>query len=252
MTGTYPYTIRDKAHSLTTNGFSVVGEYTTDGFGSKVTAAMTSAQYPRKVVFPNAMSISPAKDLYKPAHYVNPDNTEEQYDYFEYSSNGVTRQMFNLFTAYEGAEAIANGMKVGTSTKADPFSLMTLTLEDRRVQEDNYSLVDDFSYVIACGTTSFTDSEYLDSDSIGNSELLLSVFRAIGREPVPVGIDRKPFADYTIDTIEAKDASQYTIVLAVVPAVLTASVASVVFIRRKNSVQTVLFQAKKPSCADKK
>ena len=234
VTGTYPYTIRDKSNSIGTNGFSVVGEYATDGFGAKVTSAMTSAAYPRKVVFPNAMSISPAKDLYKPTHYVNPDNTEEQYDYFEYNSNGVTRKMFNLFTSPVGAEAMANGAKIGESTAANPFSLMTITLEDRQVQEDNYSLIDDFSYVIACGTTEFTSSEYLSSDSIGNSELLLSLFRVIGREPVPVGIERKPFADYTIDIIEAKDATQYTVVLAVVPAVLTAAVAAVVLIRRKN------------------
>ena len=43
VTGTYPYTIRDKANSLETNGFSVVGEYAKDGFGAKVTASMTSA-----------------------------------------------------------------------------------------------------------------------------------------------------------------------------------------------------------------
>ncbi len=195
---------------------------------------MTSASYPRKVVFPYAMSISPAKDLYKPTAYSSSDTTAADYVYYRYESNGVVRSMYNLFTAPVGAEAMANGMKVGESTVANPFSLMTITLEERQIQEDNYSLIDDFSYVVACGTTSFTSSEYLGSDSIGNSELLLSLFRVIGREPVPVGIDRKPFADYTIDIIEAKDATQYTVVLAVVPAVLTAAVAAVVLIRRKN------------------
>ena len=180
------------------------------------------------------MSISPAADLYKPAHYTNPDNTDDQYDYYEYSSNNVIRKMFNLFVTADGAQAFANGINVGKSTAANPFSLMTVTIEDRQLQEDNYTVIDDFSYVIACGTTSFATDAYLNSDSIGNSELLLSLFRVIGREPVPVGIDRKPFADYSIDTIEAKDATQYTVVLAVVPAVITASVAAVVLIRRKN------------------
>lgn len=234
VTGTYPYTIRDKTNSLGTNGFSVVGDYASDGFGAKVTEAMTSASYPRKVVFSNAMSISPAKDLYKPTAYTSDDSTAAEYVYYRYDSNGVVRSMYNLFTAPVGAEAMANGMKVGESTAANPFSLMTITLEERQIQEDNYSLIDDFSYVVACGTTSFTSSEYLNSDSIGNTELLLSLFRVIGREPVPVGIERKPFADYTIDIIEAKDATQYTVVLAVVPAVLTATVAAVVLIRRKN------------------
>ncbi len=234
ISGTYPYVIKDSANSLTADGFSVVGNYATDGFGSTITSSMTQGEYPRKVVFPNAMSISPAADLYTPTRYTNPDNPDDQYDYYEYSSNNVTRKMFNLFVSAEGAEAFANGINVGKATAKNPFSLMTVTIEDRQLQEDNYSLIDDFSYVIACGTTSFATDEYLNSDSIGNSELLLSVFRVIGREPVPVGIDRKPFADYSIDTIEAKDATQYTVVLTVVPAVITASVAAVVLIRRKN------------------
>ena len=234
VSGTYPYMIKDSANSLTSDGFSVVGNYVKDGFGATITSSMTKSDYPRKVVFPNAMSISPAADLYKAAHYTNPDNTDEQYDYYEYSSNNVTRKMFNLFVTSDGAQAFANGINVGKSTAANPFSLMTVTIEDRQLQEDNYTVIDDFSYVIACGTTSFATGEYLNSDSIGNSELLLSVFRVIGREPVPVGIDRKPFADYSIDTIEAKDATQYTVVLTVVPAVITASVAAVVLIRRKN------------------
>ena len=234
ISGTYPYMIKDSANSLTSDGFSVVGKYATDGFGASITSSMTSSQYPRKVVFEKAMSISPAADLYKSAHYVNPDNTDEQYNYYEYNSNNVVRKMFDLFVTADGAEAFANGINVGKSTAANPFSLMTITIEDRQVQEDNYSVIEDFSYVIACGTTSFASEQYLGSDSIGNSELLLSAFRVIGREPVPVGIDRKPFADYTIDTIEAQDATQYTIVLTVLPIIITFGVAAVVLIRRKN------------------
>ena len=58
--------------------------------------------------------------------------------------------------------------------------------------------------------------------------------RAIGQEPVPVGLDPKPFADYTIDVITSSEATQYTVVLSVVPAVVALVTGIVVIVRRKN------------------
>ena len=63
---------------------------------------------------------------------------------------------------------------------------------------------------------------------------MLSACRAIGREPVPVGLSLKPFADTTIDNITAAEATQYTVVLTTVPALTAIIVGAVVLIRRKN------------------
>ena len=90
------------------------------------------------------------------------------------------------------------------------------------------------SYVIACGSTEFASEELLYSSSYGNGDLLLSACRAIGREPVPVGISLKPFADTTIDNITSSEATQYTVVLTVIPLVAAMISGAVVLIRRKN------------------
>ena len=51
---------------------------------------------------------------------------------------------------------------------------------------------------------------------------------------MPVGLGFKPFADFTIDTIETKDATQYTVVLTVVPIVVATVFGVVVLVRRKH------------------
>ena len=110
---------------------------------------------------------------------------------------------------------------------------MTVTVESRTVQESNYATIDQASYVVACGSVDFASSEMLQSNSYGNTDLLLTALRTIGKEPVPVGIEFKPFADYTIDTITTAESTQYTIVLSVVPALAALISGIVVIVRRK-------------------
>jgi len=63
---------------------------------------------------------------------------------------------------------------------------------------------------------------------------MLSACRSIGQEPVPVGLGFKPFADFTIDTVTTKEATQYTVVLTVVPVVASIVAGIVVLVRRKH------------------
>ena len=74
----------------------------------------------------------------------------------------------------------------------------------------------------------------LQSNSYGNTDFLLTALRAIGREPVPVGLMFKPFADDTIDTVTTSEATQYTVVLAVVPLLASIITGAVIIIRRKH------------------
>ena len=83
-------------------------------------------------------------------------------------------------------------------------------------------------------STEFAADNLLYSSSYGNGDLLLSACRAIGREPVPVGISLKPFADYTIDNITTAEATQYTVVLTVLPLLIATVTGAIVLIRRKN------------------
>ena len=227
------YQIRDNSQSISTDGFSIVGNYVEDGLGGSLTKDMRTVAYPKRVIFKKAMSIS-LPESYTYTHYINEEDETEQYDYGHYYSNGVSRSVFNLFVSSENAVAEAAGGVVAKATEQDPFALMTVSMEDRTTQESNYTTVSEASYVIACGSTEFANDTLLQSQSYGNTDLLLSACRAIGREPVPVGLEPKPFADYTIDTITTAESTQYTIVLTVVPAVAAIAVGAVILIRRKN------------------
>ncbi|MBO5415130.1 MAG: Gldg family protein [Clostridia bacterium] len=227
----YPHMIKDSSQAITKDGYSIVGEYADYGLGGSVTEDMRSAGYPKRVIFPRAMSISYTFD---PAHYVDEEDESEQFDYGSYYSNGVSRSIYDVFVTSENAVAHAGGEEIESATKNNPLKLMTLSVENRSTQESNYTSVDENSYVLACGSTQFSASTYLDSASYGNADVLLSACRAIGKEPVPVGLEPKPFADYDIDSITTAESTQYTVVLTVVPALIAIISGAIVLIRRKN------------------
>ena len=229
----YPYMIKDSSQSLTTDGFTVVSEYAASGPVSSVTKDMKNVAYPKNVIFSNAMSIS-YSELYDPSHYTDEKDAANSYDYGNYFSNGVERNIYDLFVTSDKAEAHAAGKVVEKATEVNPLKLMTLSIETRTTQESNYSVLSEASYVLACGSVNFATDSLLQSSSYGNTDLLLSVCRIIGREPVPVGLIPKPFADYDIDNITTAEATQYTVVLTVVPAVAAIVAGAVVLIRRKN------------------
>ena len=229
----HPYMINDDSNSLTVDGYTVVSEYVTDNPISGITEDMRSRPTPQSVIFKNAMSISHS-DMYTPQHYVNEEDSSISYDFASYSVDGTSRALYNLFVTTENAVAMANGSEVEKASKENRLALMTVSVEDRTTQESNYTTVNEASYVVACGSTEFASEAFLQSNAYGNTDLLLSLCRAIGREPVPVGLGFKPFADYTIDTVTTKDATQYTVTLALVPIIIATAAGIVVLVRRKH------------------
>ena len=188
---------------------------------------------PPPVVFSNVMPIA-YSSLYSLDHFTNEDEPDKSFDYASYSVDGVNRSIFDIFVSSKNAIAYANGNEVGRATEQNPFKLMTVTMEERETQESNYTTISEASYVVACSSVEFLSSVLLQDNSYGNSDVLLSVCRAVGQEPVPVGLDPKPFADKTIDVITSAEATQYTVVLSVIPAVIALATGIVIIIRRKN------------------
>ena len=80
----------------------------------------------------------------------------------------------------------------------------------------------------------FAASEFLQSNAYGNTTFLEYAFRTVGQESVPVGLTFKTLNDSTMDTVTTKDATQYTVVLTIVPIVIALGAGVVVLIRRKN------------------
>ena len=232
--------IKDSSQSLTTDGYTFKAEYVTTGMGGSLTKDMRSVPVPQSVIFANAMSIS-YSSVYSPAHYKPEDNgsgtdtSAEEFDYATYYNNGTSRAIYDVFVTSAEAKAYAGSTTpVEVANEYNRLKLLTVSVEDRTTQEDNYHTISEASYVVACGSTEFASSTMLQSNSYGNTDFLLTALRAIGQEPVPVGLEFKPFADHTIDTITTSEATQYTVVLAVVPAVIALAAGIVIIVRRKN------------------
>lgn len=232
----HPYIVRDTTQSLTVDGYTIKGEYyTKGGQGAQLTYDMTNkVTNPPMMVFRDAMTIS-YSDLYSPQHYVSEDGNTV-YDYATYGVDGTYRSIYDVFTTGENAVAMANGEQVAKASAVNPLKLMTVSTETHTVVENDTmgTGMTETAYVVACGSTDFASRGLLQSNSYGNSTFLEYALRTIGKEPVPVGVKFKPFGDYTIDTITTSEATQYTVVLTVVPAVLALGSGIFVIVRRKN------------------
>lgn len=231
------YMVKDSANSLTADGHSVVAEYVTGGMGGSLTKDMRSVSYPKKIIFRNAMPIR-YSDTYQTVtddpNDVDATENTELHTYGSYYKNGVSRTIYDLFRSSSSATAMAGGNVVAEADEYERFRLMTVSCELRTTQENNYGeLLQENSYVIACGSTEFCTEGYLQSAVYGNTDLLLSALTVIGREPVPVGIVLKPFGDYTIDSVTVEAMTAWTICLAVIPATVALVSGVVVLVRRK-------------------
>ena len=237
--GDVSHLVMDKSQSLTSDGYTFFGEYAVGGVGAGLTKDMRSRPVPQSIAFSNVMSIS-YSDVYSPTRYTPEETSTEAddvaFDYGSYSQDGTYRNIYDVFVSSPSAEAYAGDAlnPIEVATEAEPLKLMTVSVEDRTTQENNYSTISEASYVLACGSTEFVKSGFLQSNSYGNTDFLLTALRAIGREPVPVGLMFKPFADDTIDTVTTSEATQYTVVLAVVPMLVAAVTGAVIIIRRKH------------------
>ncbi len=227
--------VMDTSQSLTPDGYTFKGEYVTVGGAASFTSDLRSGGYPKSMIFKNTMSIS-YSDLFPEKTYTPEDTTsgEQSYKYGGYYTDGVSRTIHDIFVTSPNAKSYAGGQLAEPASEENPLKLMTLSMESRNTQESNYTSINEASYVVACGSVDFTSNELLQSGAYGNTDLLLTALRAIGREPVPVGLEPKPFADYEIDTVTTSEATQYTVVLAIVPLLAASITGIVIIVRRKN------------------
>ena len=235
-----PHLVEDRSQSIQSadrDAYTFIADYAIGGLGSSLTAEMRSRAVPQKMIFRNAMSISYADEFKPTTHIPDESSTSEtdvQHEYGLRKDNGIQRSIFDVFVTSSEAKAYAGAKEAEVATEAERIKLMTVSVENKHIQEDNYSTTNQAAYVLACGTTDIVQDELLQSGAYGNTDFFLMALRAIGREAVPVGIDFKPFADDTIDTVTSSAATQYTVVLAVIPAACALATGIVVIVRRKN------------------
>lgn len=223
--GNDPITVRDNQNSNLNNYEAIISQYDTNDIMEGWAEGLSS-----KVIFENAMAIDYARDYKVQTQPLASDETKT----FEIGGNvAYNRAVFTMFKSFETASGYAAGSEVAKATASDPFKLMAVSVETHYEQE-KYALIEDSAYVVLCGSTDFASSKYLYSNAYGNEDLLLSVFQMCGREPVPVGLDFKEFANYKIEQISTGDATKYTVALTVAPIIICLGAGVFVLVRRKN------------------
>ncbi len=231
------YHVKDSVQKLDKDGYTVLGTYETSGLGASITKDMRSVGYPAKVVFPNATVIKRA-DCYHTT-YVSAEEASsgEAYQYDSYYRNGVSRIFSNVFTSSTTAVAEVFGEQYEIATEKDPFRLMTVTTEERTIQETNYITTPDRSFLCVVGSTEFASDAVLESAVYGNADVLASCLQAMGREVVPVSLEFKAFKIYDMDTdingLTTKGAIATTVCLALIPAAACFIAGAVVSVKRK-------------------
>ena len=228
------YLLQDAEANVDGEGFALIGTYATLGKGATFTADLRKSGYPPTVIFDNASAIKPAENYKR--YYQQADETTgtEAYMYYSYRSNGITRTMHDIFTAPATANGTVNGT-VHEPAGQYPFSVMTLTVENRTTQETNYSVAQEPSYVCCIASTEFLSDTVLASDAYGNADVVLGTLRYMGREVIPVTLEFKAFMVW--DIAEAVMSSHNPIpaivLLAAVPALICFGVGIFVNVRRK-------------------
>ena len=110
------YTIKDSAHSLSTDGFAIKGNYfTAGGMGQEIYSKVLNNGYAPNVVFDNAMSI-----MYSSMYLETMGNAESDNDasndflYGTANLDGQITNIFDIFTAQSSAVAVARGEVVSS------------------------------------------------------------------------------------------------------------------------------------------
>ena len=230
-----PIVVRDPQHSELNNSDSFKVKYDVndlmDGLAENLSAT---------VIFEDALALDYAiEEGFKVNTEILYSDGTTQFEVASGVVNGQSRTVFPLFETYETAKGYSQGFTEGeqsvvNATEKDPLKLMAVSVQTQYDQETGDSVMPNSSYVVLCGSTDFASDKYINSDSYGNEDFLLSLFELCGREPVPVGLTYKAFRNYKIEAISSTQATAITVTLTVVPVVIALCAGVFVLVRRKH------------------
>jgi hypothetical protein len=164
------FALRDTAHSITTDGYTLLGQIPAEG---KAATIMSDVEGAIRVANATAIQIDPAF-------------TKSGSDYAK-----GTRTLTPLLRTYAGAEAWAGGRPVDRT--AEGYGLVTLTRDSATGAS-----------VLVCSSTEFAIEATLQGGGYGNAAFLLSALTAMGKEAGPSAAKlekRWLFAHATLSTI---------------------------------------------------
>ena len=202
------YLIKDSANSLSVDGYQVLSEYAE---GSVAVDALEGLTYPN--VFKNATCIAASDG------FVSDGNGN-------FVNKSGERRMSPLLVTSDSAEAWAGGRAVARANE-EPFSLMTVSTEACANGET--------AYLVASASTEFAGESSMQSAVLGNARTLTQLMRYMGKNDAPASITFKTFSGTEIQSLTTNTANTITAVMAIIPAVVFASLGIIILVRRKNS-----------------
>lgn len=193
------YAIRDTAHSLTTDGYTILGQIPAGA------AAEIMADVNGSVRLANATAITVAEGFTP-----NADGC--------YVSG--TRTLTPLLRSHAGAEAWAGGRAVDRTSEG--YGLVTLTSDSASG-----------GHILVCSSTEFATEATMQSGVYDNGAFLLTALETMGKTDSPIHLSSQPFSDDSIHILTTAQARNTTIALVAVPVLLALAVGLTVLIRRK-------------------
>ena len=251
------YRVVDKDNRLDGTGELFSAEYAKGrGVGNAVIADILDSSTNPKIVFGNARPIRFSTTFEN--RYVMADESTgaEAYSYAYNEKDGAMRAAFDMFHAGDDdAEAEIYAVKDGkdlTDENGNPiggtgnYNVMTISVQKRIVGEGmGYSNVNPNTYVCVVGSTEMATDAILGTTAYGNTDMLLSTLRYIGKDVNPVGLSVIPLHDAAMDLTISDDAgNEYalftegqftltTMLLAVIPVAIALFSCVVVLVRRR-------------------
>lgn len=199
----FRYMVQNASQSLTSDGYTIYGEAAGDGHAAEVLDGLT-----RKTVFKNATALQAANG------FVNMgDGSYKKGD----------RTLYGLYGSGAGSVSWANGKPANVNRSM----LMTLT-EQANADGGN-------SFVGVVASVDFAAETFLQSAVYGNTDTMMRLFTTLGKTNTPEGLTIKPFETRGISTITTAQMWRWTLVLALVPAVVCATLGIVILVRRRRA-----------------
>jgi len=197
--------IRDTEHSMSVDSYSIITEYQAGNSISDIYADLSALTTPPKTIIRKAM---PIEILWE-------------------QGGGLSgsRAVVPVLKSYDTSELVVDG----TIQETGAYNVMTMSVEARVVDSEHY-----YSYVIAAGSPSFVDNNYLVSNAYANEDVLSAAMKAVGRERVLAVLKYKPFDDDSL-VISTADANKWTIAMTLVIPSIIALAGIVVVTRRKHA-----------------
>jgi len=251
------YRVVDRGNRLDGTGEIFSAEYAKGrGVGNAVIADILDSSTNPKIIFGNARPIRFSETFENRYVMADEKTGTEAYSYVYNEKDGAMRAAFDMFHAGDDdAEAEIYAVKDGkllTDENGNPiggtgnYNVMTVSVQKRIVGEGmGYSNVDQNTYVCVAGSTEMATDAILGTTAYGNTDMLLSTLRYIGKDVNPVGLSVIPLHDAAMDlTISDGAGTEYAlftegqftltaVLLAAVPAALVLICCVVVLVRRR-------------------